>query len=199
MSEIKIVAINEYELVYMYHQQSDVALTLLMNAFQKSIRNLIFVTLGYQGYKQQEDLYQIAHIKLVEAMNTYRMDRKTGFKSYYQRIIHNGMIDYITSFSRYHNRLDVNTLTFGFECCDGKGDYLNTTKTQVPKKQLMLYDEVVAALSKIDDMDPKLAYEIVRLRYLGYSMKEIEAKTKISIKKISYLFRKLRSKKDRID
>ena len=87
--------INEYEMIYMIHQNDDTALRMLMKRYDESVHFIIYRYKKYQGSGWNiDDLLQLAFIKLIDAVYTFQEDREASFGSYYLEIFRRALIDH---------------------------------------------------------------------------------------------------------
>lgn len=192
--------INDYELIYMYRQNNNLALELLIYNYKQRIWKQIYNFPSTLIAQNRDELYHICILKLIDALDTYRVDKHVSFYAYYMRIIKNMMIDYMKSASRYEYRLDETTNTFGFDVCDERGCYMQESLQQDnDKKKKHDVDEVKELIAQSDIKQKDVASKMIDLRMMGYTYDEIAKKLNLSKYAIDYLMRKIRRQKNRID
>jgi len=74
-----MVRYNEYELIYLYRDSNEIALSLLFDKYQNLIKKIIFErNINYEI----DDAYQNAYITLYNCIRLYDMDSNVPFLSY---------------------------------------------------------------------------------------------------------------------
>lgn len=191
---------NDYELVYMYRQNNDLALKLLIYNYKQRIWKQIYNFPSMLIRQNRDELYHICILKLIDALDTYRVDKHVSFYAYYMRIVKNVMIDYMKSASRYEYRLDETTNIFGFDVCDERGCYMKESLHYDAMKKLP-HDitDVKELIAQSDIKQKDVANKMIDLRMMGYTYDEIAKKLHTTKYAIDYLMRKIRRQKNRID
>lgn len=191
---------NDYELLYMYHQLEDVALHLLMQKYSSKVWFHIYQLTSLKSLHSREELYQLCMIKLLDAIDSYQIGKYGSFSTYYLKIVKHVIIDYVKKQNRYQSHLDEFTMLYGFEACDESGHYLKEANAEKSRMLLAKPQNEIRRLLKesniqLSDKD----YQIVYMRMQGYSYKEIAEKMHVPRNTIDYMVRKLRKQKDGID
>ena len=190
---------NDYELVYMYRQNKDLALELLMNSYKQRIWKLIYQFPSILVKENRDEIYHLCTVKLIDALDSFRVDKHVSFYSYYMRIVRNMLIDTIKKQSRYEYRMDETTRVFGFEACDERGHYLKEAVEQTHGFDDMTLVQIKDFIDHSDIRRKKEAFRIVEMRMQGYKYDEIAQELNINKYAIDYLMRKMRRNKNRID
>lgn len=188
---------NDYELLYMIHQKDEHSLSILIEKYEYIIQFILktYVTFTYRAF-DSEDFYQIALLKLLDAVYEYRYDMQTSFKVYYSRILKYTLIDYIRLSKSYVAVHDQFSLSLDMEVQDENGRYCLMDFTKAPQKSVEIkptWDELFEKSSKYLST---LEIEIVKRRRKGLSYRDIAQEMQINTKKVDNTLRKMRKYKE---
>lgn len=177
---------QDNELLYMYHQGEETALYLLLMKFEKHITTLIYRCIGRYQLKlsEREELMQIACIKLLQAIDTYREDKSTSFSHFYREIIKRAFVDHVRVL-----RKDASYYTTFREPEIREWDQLYLANCYLKTESAKEWQE------EFWKMISKRERLILTLRMQGYTYAEIARCLGMSSRQVEYVLRKLRAKK----
>lgn len=186
---------NDYELLYMIRQGNDTAFKTLIEKYREEIIATIkhYINQNYR-YLDLEDYYQMAILKLYDAIKGYRPGKRS-FHNFYFELLHNMMIDQIRISNARKKRRDRYALSLDMRIEDAKGSYTLMDIIQepicIPDDQSELYHDITKACRNMSDLERK----IFELRSRGETYRQIAEKLDISVKKVEYIVYKIRKQK----
>ncbi|BBK22512.1 hypothetical protein Aargi30884_14150 [Amedibacterium intestinale] len=178
------------ELLYMIHQGDEQALQILFKKYEMRIYIMIYQYIGINSAEQQdkEEMKQLAYIKLMQAVNSFREEKITSFAYFYQQILKNAFVDYFRNKSRGIYTVSLQEL----EAKEGDNVYKENETEKVSINQ----EELQYLLRKKGIQLKKIEMKVLHLRLQGYSYQEISSSLNISNRQVEYILRKLRNKKN---
>ena len=193
---MQIEELNDNELLYMAHQNDAQALQYLMMKYHAEINNLLHshLRMNYR-YQDMDDFYQLAMMKLCEAIEEYKAGQ-SSFHYYYFNILKHTAIDVIRSMNTYNARKDMFCLSLDMKVEDRGRKYtlLDIVEDHYRIEDnncATLYRDVERAKESLNDLE----LEIMRLRSLGGKYQQIADELGISKKKVDNTLRKIRKLK----
>ena len=178
------------ELLYMIHQGDEQALQILFKKYEMRIYIMIYQYIGINSAEQQdkEEMKQLAYIKLMQTVNSFREEKITSFAYFYQQILKNAFVDYFRNKSRGIYTVSLQEL----EAKEGDNVYKENETEKVSINQ----EELQYLLRKKGIQLKKIEMKVLHLRLQGYSYQEISSSLNISNRQVEYILRKLRNKKN---
>lgn len=185
--------VTEYldsELLYMIHQGDEGALQILFKKYEMKIYMLIYQYIGKYSAAQQdkEEMKQLAYIKLVQAVNSFREEKIASFSYFYQQILKHAFVDYFRNKNKGFYTVSLQEL----EAKEGDSVYMDYETERVSINQ----EEVQYLLKKKGIQLKEIEMKVLNLRLQGYSYREISSCLNISNRQVEYILRKLRNKKN---
>lgn len=184
--------INDYELLYMIHQNDECSLIELMNKYGQKTNCYLskYYGLNRAGYEKC-DLIQMAKIKLMECVWAFREEKEVAFEVFYFLSLKRLVIDAVrtstgikeTCFDTIYENKEKNQVL-----------YSTVTETSITN-QMYIKERANAYLAAQNETEQ----EIIRLRMLGYRYQEIADRMQIKKKKVEYVLSKCRKCKGFID
>ena len=193
---MQVEEISDNELLYMIRQNNDLAFQYLVRRYHGEIRNCLHshLRLKYRCL-DMDDFYQLALMKLTEAINEYKHGQ-SSFHYYYFNILKNTAIDLIRSMNTYNAKKDMYALSLDMKIEDKRGRYtlldiIEDNYRIEDSNHLSLYHEVERAKQGLNDVE----LEIMRLRSMGSSYQQIADELQIPKKKVDNTLHKIRKQK----
>lgn len=182
---------NNNELLYMIRQKDEQAFAMLIENTEEPVTFLIRKC-NKKGIYTKADYYQLALIKLVQAIENYREDGGASFTNYYLKLVHSSYIDHFRNYSSNLGYVEMYNISMDRIICE-KGTYY-----AVSDKMFVLPKEDIAAdllhiLNQCKLHLKPLETRIVVLRLSGYSYRQIAEKLNVNIKKVDNTMRKVRN------
>lgn len=193
---MQIEEMSDNELLYMIRQNNDLAFQYLIQRYHGEIRNCLHSHLRYHNrYLDMDDFYQMALMKLTEAIDEYK-NGQSSFRYYYFNILKNSAIDLIRSLNTYNAKKDMYTLSLDMKVEDKSGRYtlidlIEDSYAIDESHSMSLYHEVESAKKGLNEVE----LEIMRLRSMGSSYQQIADELQIPKKKVDNTLHKIRKQK----
>lgn len=180
-------AYTDSELLYLYRQGEEQALHLLLAQYEKRIRAIAY---GYMKRNrlpkaEYEEMCQLAKIKLLQAVDTFRTDKEVSFAHFYGKIVRRACIDFVRQ--RRHGQLYMLSLQ-ELEAQEGDQIYLAACQQADDADHAYLSERLQQQKAKLS----KREAEILQLRLCGYTYGEIAAKLHLTRRQVEYALQKLR-------
>lgn len=186
---------EDNELLYMIRQKDEVAFSCLEQKYQSEIQACLghYLKLNHR-HQDMEDFYQMALMKLIESVEEYQWNH-SSFHCYYFNVLRNSAIDVLRSMNTFNARQDLYTVSLDMiiEDNDGSHTYMETLGECHAKKDT--YESIV--YSEFEDLKKGLSemeVEILKLRSLGSSYRQIAQDLHISKKKVENTMVKVRKR-----
>ncbi|MGX8832773.1 sigma-70 family RNA polymerase sigma factor [Amedibacillus sp. YH-ame10] len=185
---------NDYELIYLIHSNDEIALRLLLEKYEG------FAKATIKRYKKNmdrkicyDDLMQLARIKLLQAVDNYRVDCDVAFFCYYADVFRNAMIDDYRERFTYKSACERFTLSLDMQVRDiyEQYTYLDIMESQTTEIPATVCDRILKAKRKLSPMEKR----IFDLRMQGYTYVQISQQLQINTKKVDNTLRKIRKQK----
>lgn len=193
---MQIEEISDNELLYMIRQNNDLAFQYLVKRYQGEIKNCLHshLRLNYR-YLDMDDFYQMALMKLTEAIDEYK-NGQSSFHYFYFNVLKNTAIDLIRSMNTYNAKKDMYALSLDMKVEDRSGRYtlmdiIEDSYRIEDSNSASLYHEVERAKQGLNDVE----LEIMRLRSMGSSYQQIADELQIPKKKVDNTLHKIRKQK----
>lgn len=177
---------NDNELLYFIHANDEIAFRYLFLKYENSIRYVIH---KFQHKKDrrccEDDLLQIARIKLLQAVDFYQEEIGTTFSFFFFDILEHTLIDYYrTRYSRKGSNdfMAISLDSFVYE----------QEELYMVNGQSELYYEVCERIEKGKRHLKPIERSIIDLRMEGYTYTQISNNLQIKKKKIDYTLQKMR-------
>lgn len=190
---------NGRELQYMYYSSDEEALGLLLTLYKTDIDKMIRKHY-LRGFKQldEEDLYQLAMMQLIEALQTYREERGVPFLNYYLFILKNAFINMKRSLFSYGKEMDRNIISLDQQVSEDNMSYLSEyIASQNPDYEAnarLEQQRFRSIITKVIKNLSELESNIFIMRQVGYSYAEIAQSLDITEKKVDNTLAKIRRK-----
>ncbi|WP_416326486.1 sigma-70 family RNA polymerase sigma factor [[Eubacterium] hominis] len=194
---MQIEKLNDNELIYMARQRNEQAFHYLMEKYRGEIYQLLRSHLRRRNrYQDMEDFYQLALVKLYEAIEEYKTEQ-SSFHHYYFNILKHTAIDMLRAMNTYNARKDLYCLSLDMQIEDHKGTY---TLLDIVEDHCRIEEDHCPGLyqnvEKVKEGLNELELEIFRLRSLGGSYQHIADELGITKKKVDNTLRKIRRRKN---
>lgn len=184
---------NAYELLYMVRQKDEAAFKLLIRKYEETVRFIIFKYMRRQNHTMdQEDYFQLALLKLLQAIDTYREDKETSFSYFYLEIIRHTMIDYYRELQSYWGTCELYSLSLDTHVEEANGPYCLLDYVKGPQENSERYYEVQHLINETKETLNELEKKIIDFRSMGYSYRQIAYTLHINEKKVDNTLRKAR-------
>lgn len=186
MDELKY---NDYELLYMIRQKDETAFTILINKYENLAWMLIYKYIGTcKTGLLADDYMQMARLKLLQAVDDYREDQESSFCHYFCRIFRNHLIDC------YRRRMhDLQPISLDFQIREDDAVYCLMDFIEKPQENFAVSYEFAHRLKTQKAQLKPLEKQIVDLRALGYTYRQIADILNVNIKKVDNTLQKVRS------
>lgn len=183
---------NDNELLYMIRKRDDTALHILIKKYEHIAKFLIYDYLGrFHDEEEWADEYQLSMLKLLQAIDYYREDKHASFHHYYLWILKFSLVDKYRDHCSKQGELRYGTLSLDMQIGDEAADYqLSNFISKIDSEPISLavrerYYKARALLNASER-------EVLDLRAIGYTYKQIGNKLNINIKKVAYILHKAR-------
>lgn len=189
--------LNGNELQYMYHAHDEGALDLMLQLYKPDIDKMIrkHYLRGFKAF-DEEDLYQLAMMQLIEALQTYREERGVPFLNYYLFILKNAFINLKRSLFSYGKENERSTISIDQQVSEENASYLSE---YIPSKYpdfeanaRIQQERFRTIISKVMSDLNELEVNIFVMRQVGYSYTEIAESLDVSEKKVDNTLAKIR-------
>lgn len=190
---------NDYELLYMFAQGDESALTELIEKYKRSAFYFIHkYKHALQGSYDISELYHISIIALYKAIITYKESANTSFSTYYSVLLEREYLMCIRSLYREQNKSNVEAMSLDALVQETEGVYLVDTiqnkriefEPEGSFRYAHLLEEVQRVLTTCDSLEK----EIFQLWREGFSYQEISDLLGQSVKKVDNIMQKLKKK-----
>ena len=191
--------LNDYELLYMIYQQDDIAFCYLVKKYSEEIKVVLrsYMRIKYR-FMDLDDFYQIAICKLAETVFNFR-PHICSFHTFYMNVLKNTMVDTLRKLNTYSSRCDIYAISLDMFVEEQPGMYslvdalVDDTYPDTLDSRLN-YHELMALQKDFSDLEK----EIIVLRGMGNTYKQIGAQLKVTEKKVDYTLRKIRKLKEKL-
>jgi RNA polymerase sigma factor (sigma-70 family) len=167
---LKIPMMDDKDLVHLYQQGNQEAITELVHRYKQRIHSTIFFLVKNQ--ELTEDLFQETFIKIINSLRKNHYNEQGKFLPWALRIAHNLVIDYF----RKEKLMPLQRDTEEYSVFD----FMSSNNRNAAEQ--MIYDEKIKYVRGLMDKLPFEQREVVILRhYAGLSFKEISEMLNINI------------------
>ena len=185
---------NDYELIYLIHSNDETAVRLLMEKYESLARVIIHRFQKSENRNNvHDDLMQLARLKLMQAVNSYRPECEVPFFCYYEEIFRNAMIDNYRERFTYKSACELFALSLDMQVSDVYEQY--TYVDILTAEQLGISPSVCDRIHNLKTNLFPIERRIVDLRIQGYTYAQISKLLDISTKKVDNTMRKVRKSK----
>lgn len=162
---------NDQELLHVYSEGNEEAVTILIERHRKRIYD--YIRMMVKDADLADDLFQETFIKVLKSLREERYTDNGKFVAWVMRIAHNQIIDH---FRRQKQQNNVSNDDVGY-------DLLNNKKfSDKTIEEHMISDQISNDIRRLVDFLPDEQREVVILRhYNDLSFKEIAEQTGVSI------------------
>lgn len=175
----------------MIRQKDEQALVMLI---QNTHAPIMFLIRKYNknGIYTKADYYQLALIKLVQAVENYREDGGASFTNYYLKLVSSSYIDHFRNYASNHGYEEMYNVSMDRLICEKGTYYAIADKIFVlPKEDIAM--DLLYILNQCKLHLKPLETKVVLLRLSGYSYHQIAEKLNINKKKVDNTMRKVRN------
>lgn len=184
---------NEYELLYMVHQGDERAFQMLVDKYSENVHYIIYkYAKRHHAGMDMQDYLQMAMIKLLQAITTYREDREASFAHFYYEILRHSMIDMYRIRQSFTGSCDFYSLSLDMLVEDGEGMYKAKNYIKVAQDSTTLHAEIQRRIKESKERLNPLEQKIVDLRSKGYTYRQVAQELHIKQKKVDNTMRKVR-------
>lgn len=184
--------VNDYEIMYMIYQNDETALRMLMDKYHESVRFIIYRYKGYRSVSwNYDDLIQLAFIKLIDAVYTYREDREASFSSYFLEIFRRAVIDQFRRNKAQRYSYEIANLSMDMEVSDNNAQFQGVYVVDDHIETLYVNERIQDIKQGLSDVEQA----VIDLRMRGYTYQQIAKQLNITKKKVEYTLRKIRNTK----
>ena len=179
------------ELVYMYQQNKDLVVRIFVKDYFGWLKKAIVSHCDYKTLIQhQDELIQLALVKLCDAFEMYRYDMQYDFLGYYFLIVKRMIIDFKRVMYRKVRMLDYYANINSYSIEDREVEYFSSLKqkAQHEYKVNQLYSMMMDELQALKPLDK----EVFQYKLKGYTAVEISMILGIEEYKVNYIVRKVR-------
>lgn len=185
---------NDYELIYMVHQNDDDAWKLLVEKYIKITRFSISHRDRKAHIWTQDDFDQLARMKLLQAVETFREDGAASFHTFYLQIYRRSLIDHYRGGLTYKGICNSSIHSLDMEIADVCAKYTyEDFIMHESEHEKSLAERICIAKTKLDPLERR----IVDMRVEGYTYDHIACELHINRKKVDNTIRKLRKLKSK--
>ena len=177
--------LNERDLIIRYRQNDEEAQEILLKKYTPIIIHMVNTEI-YKGSitgSDREDLFQEGKIALDRAIRDYDPEMHVPLGAFAQKYIYRGIGNYLRS----NIRRKASEISLDMYLNEDSNVTLSDIVAAPEKKQPDM-NEVISG------MEP-LEREIIRLKVLGYTYREISEKLSVSVKKVDNTIQKIRRRK----
>lgn len=190
-------SINDYELIYLFTQGEEEALTLLIQRYKRITFfyiNRYFAL--FPKYLDKHEMYQISLVSLYNAILTFNEKKENTFSTYFCVVLEHDLLMYIRHMRKNSNLCNFNALSLDQAINESEGLYY--MDTMVNKREE--YDPVKYASQKEmhKEIEKQLLFfeekerVVFHLWMEGYTYREISESTSLDKKKIEYIIHKVK-------
>ena len=188
---------SDNELLYLYHQGDEEALTLLIEKYR---RIMGAYARGYTGRVKTSceisDIYQVALISLYNAVNSYKENMGCRFSSYFKIVMERSVYNYIRHLYSDICRANREAISIDQMVSDYEGIYVVDTiaasKEQGDPSWAIEVNDIMQNVNDIIETLSSKEQRIYRLWEKGFSYREIGILVEESEKKVDNILYKIK-------
>lgn len=189
---------NDFELVSYIQEHNEDAINILYEKYTPVIQKLAnkwYLQAQNLGV-EKNDLVQEGMVGLSKAIDRFQESKDASFYTFAIKCIESRMKDFITTANRLKHRILNESISLEIENEDGTfhlSDMLQVENND-PAYLLLNHEEEERLIAKLNKVMTSKEQEVFKLKYQGFSMKEIQNNLKWEYKVIDNAMQRIRLK-----